>query len=584
MPPDVAQSSILHQSDLPSRSTNRPHSFTLLFWSIILLLAVSPIVVVEAFLRHTDAQISDDPYLNFGQVDSFFVRKEIHGKPHYQVANREVYRERNIIFPVQKQLKTFRVFCLGGSASAGWPHPAEEIYSAYLQSALQRQYPEHTIEVINVSAHAYAAYRVRLIFQEIIRFEPDLIVIYSGNNEFIEKRVYSEKPSWHDPLLSTMNHSYLVRRVKGSSLGRRLWPENTLLPEERQHVAYEQWSKIEQLALDLRQNPRQYEKVKEHYEFSIQSMARAARERNVPVILVTVPVNLRDWRPNVSYQPVKGETLGAWEQQYRAGRRLLLLGNAAGAVQAFSTATHISPLHAESHFMLGLALETVHDYDGALLAYGRARDLDHNPFRAPSDLNRILRQIAGRFDNVSLADAEQAFQAASAPLAPGFDLFLDYVHPTKRGNLLLAQAVYTEIVKRNLIRAETSSADAVQTAMLNNPGIKESYDERRDYAMQGVMVRLFVMMHQYESALEKAHALYQAPGAFAALRSGEDARLVNGVLELFPDIIRHEHAAILGGTDDEPRRLELEARIKSFYRDNFGGYEEFQSFTKARVS
>lgn len=213
----------------------------------------------------------------------------------------------------------------------------------------------------------------------------------------------------------------------------------------------------------------------------------------------------------------------------------------------------------------------------------RERDLDHNPFRAPSDLNRILRQIAGRFDNVSLADAEQAFQAASAPLAPGFDLFLDYVHPTKRGNLLLAQAVYTEIVKRDLIGAGTSGADAVQT-VLNNPGTKGTYDERRDYAMQGVMVQLFVMMHQYESALAKAHALYQAPGAFDALRSGKDARLVNGVLELFPDIIRHEHAAILGSTDDKPRRLELEARIKKFYRDNFGGYEEFQSFTKTRVS
>ena len=82
-----------------------------------------------------------------------------------------------------------------------------------------------------------------------------------------------------------------------------------------------------------------------------------------------------------------------------------------------------------------------------LTAYDRARDLDHNPFRAPSDFNGILRQIAGLYENASLADSDQAFRAASSPFAPGFELFLDYVHPTKQGNLLVAQTVYDEIVK-----------------------------------------------------------------------------------------------------------------------------------------
>ena len=80
-------------------------------------------------------------------------------------------------------------------------------------------------------------------------------------------------------------------------------------------VAYEQWSKIEQLALDLRKDPRQYEKVTEHYTFSIESMVEAAHERHVPVILVTVPVNLRHWHPNVSYQPLQGHALRAQRQK-----------------------------------------------------------------------------------------------------------------------------------------------------------------------------------------------------------------------------------------------------------------------------
>jgi hypothetical protein len=550
---------------------------TVVLWMIVLWISMSPLIAGEVFLRLTDARLADDPYLNFGQVDSFFVTKQINGEPYYQVANREVYRERNTLFPLRKPANAFRIFCLGGSASAGWPHPAEEIYSAYLRNALQRAYPDRAIEVINVSAHAYAAYRVRLIFQEIIQYNPDLIVIYSGNNEFIEKRVYGETSTWFDPVTTMMDRLYLVRRVKGSSLGRRFWPENTLLPEERQHVAYEQWSKIEQLALDLRKKPAQYEKVKEHYRFSIQSMVSTARERRVPVVLVTVPVNLRDWHPNVSYQPLQGDTLLGWAEHYRDGRRSLLDGDAKAAVRAFSAATTLSPLHAESHFMLGLALERSQEFEAAMQAYSRARDLDHNPFRAPSDLNHILRQIAEQYENVSLADADRLFQAASAPFAPGFDFFLDYVHPTKRGNLLVAQAVYDEIITRRLIGAEAADMMAARATWAVQSAQEDVYDERRDYPMQGVMVRLFVMMHQYESALEKARALYQAPGAVDALRNGEDAKLVDGVLEIFPDMIEQERASLFDGADHQSTRLRLQGRLKNFYRDNFGGYAEFRS-------
>lgn len=567
----------------PIRGADRSPGTTLsgsrraLFRVIVALLAVSPLVACEVLLRFSDVRIADDPFLNFGQVDSYFVQKEIDGRRHYQVANREVYRERNTVFPVRKTPGTFRVFCLGGSASAGWPHPQEEIYTRYLQRALQATYPQRPVEVLNVSAHAYAAYRVRLIFEEVIEFEPDLIVIYSGNNEFLEKRVYGEEPAWWEPVSRALNRLHLVRRVKGSSLGRRLWPDNTLLADERQHVAYEQWSKIEQLALELRQNPRQYQQVKNHYTFSIQSMVETAQNRQVPVILVSVPVNLRQWHPNVSHQPLQGPTLQTWERLYRSGEGLLLQGDASSAVRRLQEAAGLAPFHAETHFALGRALERSGAYEAALQSYSRARDLDYNPFRAPSDLNQILRQIAGRYGNVSLADAEQAFLAASAPLAPGFDLFLDYVHPTQRGNLLVAKTVYDEIVARGLLGPPSVGSTTVFSAAW--PAIDGSapYDEQRDYSMQGVMVRLFVMMHQYESAVEKARTLWNEPGALEALRRKEDGKLVEGVLNVFPDVIKQERELALGIPVDAHLRRQLDTRLKAFYRDNFGGYEEFRT-------
>ena len=460
-----------------------------------------------------------------------------------------------------------------------WPHPQEEIYSRYLQDALQETYPQRKIEVINVSAHAFAAYRVRLIFQEVIRYEPDLIIIYSGNNEFVEKRVYGGPPSWLKPVAEAMNRLYLVRRVKGSSLGRRLWPENSLLAEERQHVAYEQWSKIEQIALDLRKEPDQFKQVQEHYRFSISSMVAAARERHVPVVLLTVPVNLRHWRPNVSYQPLQGDALRRWEGFYLDGQRLLHLEKAEKAVLVLQKAAQLASVHANTQFLLGKALETAGRHEAARNAFSQARDLDHNPFRALSGFNGILRQIAGLYDHASLADADRAFHAASAPFAPGFELFLDYVHPTKQGNLLIAQTVYDEILRRGLIGDSPSGGKDMDVAKLIRSQAS-SYDEERDYAMQGVMVRLFVMMHQYDSAVEKARFLDQAPGALQSLRNEKDVKLIREVLAVFPEVIERDRKTVLGKAFDRSEEQRVEIRVKNFYRDNFGRYDEFRKTTK----
>src|SRR6185503_10316672 len=37
---------------------------------------------------------------------------------------------------------------------------------------------------------SYASYRIALLMEELTRYQPDLFVIYSGHNEFLEKRTY----------------------------------------------------------------------------------------------------------------------------------------------------------------------------------------------------------------------------------------------------------------------------------------------------------------------------------------------------------------------------------------------------------
>ena len=94
--------------------TQMPRWKSSLFLAILLLtVLLVPIVLFEIGLRVAGIQISDDPYLQFGRVNSFFSKIIKGHREYYKVSSREVYRERKIVFSAKKARGTFRIFCLG---------------------------------------------------------------------------------------------------------------------------------------------------------------------------------------------------------------------------------------------------------------------------------------------------------------------------------------------------------------------------------------------------------------------------------------------------------------------------------------
>jgi tetratricopeptide (TPR) repeat protein len=553
--------------DRSPRSRAKTFLFATVFWLLLLLV---PLLALETIVRAIGWQAPIDPYIHFGRTVSFFEDVKIDGVDSKQVKARELYREREVSFATRKPPDTFRIFCIGSSASAGWPHPDTEIYSAYLEQALASAYPSLEIEVINVSAHAYAAYRNRLILQEVLQFEPDLLIVYTGNNEFIEPRLYATMARWYEPLETLAKHSTVYRLIRGSSRVAELFPANTFRSDLRGNVAYEQWSKIDKLPLVLRTDPGQFEKVVQHYDFSVTSMVRAAQEKGTQVILLTVPVNLRTWQPNVSVVSVQGEKEKAWRKEYSAGRASLLRGDAELAAAAFARAAAIDSSHAATQYYLGRALETAGRLDEAYGAFERARDLDASPFRATSHLNNVIRRIGGSFGNVTMIDMEAVFRDAVHPHAPGFDLFLDYVHPTKKGNLLIAQKIFDAI-------SASGRLGPAGTPFRHVPATQDDgteYDATKDQDLQRILFMLAMMMHQNETVVALGERIVASPGGIEGL--GEQrAHIVVTALELFREVVKLEQRELLEGEVPQTEKDKLASRLADFFRTTFGNYQEY---------
>jgi tetratricopeptide (TPR) repeat protein len=467
-----------------------------------LALLLSPLLVLvaaELIARIAAPRVGErDPFLELSKASSKFGEVEIDGVRWYQVRHADLYADRNVAFPVEKAPGTVRIFCLGGSANAGWPHGPEQIWSRYLEHALTQSYPDRRVEVVNVGAHAYASYRVRPILEDVVRFDPDLIVLWTGNNEFVERRSYAATARAQRLVRAVTDASRLFELLLGAVIERQ---EKEVLSGEQRNAQDFLFAQLEQMALELRADEAQFQAVVDHYRFTVGAMLDTAMEHGVPTVLLTVPSNLRDWHPNVSRHGVDGELLTEWRSAYRAGLAALLGGDAERAKTELRRALELDPEHAETAFQLARALDGAGDREAALGMYRLARDLDMTPFRAVSALNDTLRELAAaRAPDVVLIDAEANLPEGADSGTPGFDLFLDYVHPTRAGNLAIAAMVYGAIAEADLLAAGRPAVDGFSVP-------EDGYVEARDLNLRLHVLYLLYHMHQEEAYRDEADDL-----------------------------------------------------------------------------
>jgi len=155
---------------------------------------------------------------------------------------------------------------------------------------------------------------------------------------------------------------------------------------------------------------------------------------------------------------------------------------------------------------------------------------------------------------------------------PGFDLFLDYVHPTKKGNLVIAYEAANKIINSNLL----SIPPVRQNISLNEIEEinKSEYIEENDNYLQFTRFSLCCMTHQYYSALYFAEILKDIiPQELSENKESEKITLINDAIMTFQQYVEFEQESLAREpTAEEEQNVMNE--IKMFYRKHFP-YEAF---------
>ena len=162
---------------------------SILFRVLAVLAGLLPLIFLEIGLRIFNvgaAAPASDPLSGFNRNFPLFER---HSSVYRTAQVREPFfcpQE----FAAEKPRNGFRIFCFGGSTVHGHPYQSDTAFPKWLEIELAATDPTKSYQAINCGGVSYASYRLAPIVREVLNYQPDLIVVATGENEFLEDRTY----------------------------------------------------------------------------------------------------------------------------------------------------------------------------------------------------------------------------------------------------------------------------------------------------------------------------------------------------------------------------------------------------------
>jgi hypothetical protein len=200
-------------NDPPPESPNAPPTLRL---GQRLALALVPLALLlgstELLLTLFDLAPGDNAYFSRGFDDS---ARYLVPDPDVQGGwVTRIYDGLNPELEVPPKGARRRVLLLGGSNT-------RRLAEAYLQQRLSDLSPEQHPgwEVFNLGREGYGSERVAILLEQALVLEPDVVVVYSGHNEFIERRFADELDSsmsfWEREIAFGLSNLRSFRLLKG---------------------------------------------------------------------------------------------------------------------------------------------------------------------------------------------------------------------------------------------------------------------------------------------------------------------------------------------------------------------------------
>jgi tetratricopeptide (TPR) repeat protein len=421
------------------------------------VVGILPFVLLEVSLRGLDIGNpagDTDPLSGFNSNQKVFELDESAGLYERVRTLGEFFGPQE--FSAEKPANEFRVFCLGGSTVRGRPYQTETAFPHWIQIELAARDSTRTYEIINCGGVSYASYRLVPVLREVLQYKPDMIVLATGHNEFLEDRTYQSLKSrsafrfWIEDRFNSLHTVKFAKDLiasNSSPSGKKTnYRENTELSEK----VVPRLDSESGYASYHRDDPWQ-QQVLEQYDDSLRTMVDLCGAADVPFILVNLGSNLRDCPPFKSeHKPdLSPEAESEWQTWFDRAS-ITEVNDLHQALQQYQQAESIDSEFALLSYRIARCLDRLDRQDEAKEYFVRAKDLDICPLRMLEKSHTVLKSVAEE-TSTPLVDVRSLLEALSSHGIPGYQWYLDHLHPTIGGHQQIASAIIQQMQQSGLV-------------------------------------------------------------------------------------------------------------------------------------
>lgn len=414
-----------------------------LIFSLIPTLGILLLLVAAEYILRATGPAMDEGLVTEVQFDGITWYQTNRSSLHrYFPANSPLVPEfKTVLFRKEKLPGTFRVFCLGSSSMFGTPYDMNANIPGILRRQLRHRYPTKEWEVINLGASAINSNVVRDIAPELLRFSPDLVLIYMGHNEYYGPdglgASFLEKMA---PVLTPLKYrarqlrlvQLLQERFASGETGPRA-PVNLMQQVSRgQHVS------LHSVESDL---------VMQRFGRNLDAILTTFTKAGIPVIISDLASNLM-FPPFATDTLIAGTPSTAFDAAMRADVAMHRYDDMVRRADDLGTAGADHPL---ALYWKGVALRALGRPAEAVPLLRAACDHDLLKFRAPGAVDSIIHVTAERC-GVPCISADTLLQRASVDGIAGDSLFWEHLHPTPAGYYTIASGFLDAIIRSGVVR------------------------------------------------------------------------------------------------------------------------------------
>jgi hypothetical protein len=313
----------------------------------------------------------------------------------------------------KKTNQTIRIFTYGGSSTAGSPFGSWGSFSRFLEDQLKKiARPDVRIEIMNFGVGGFGSTRVARLVERTMEYSPDLVIVYSGHNEYCDNVPLLIAENTDDQNINKIRKfletNSMVYRILQLSLGKAKMPKEPFR------------SPVCKMRTLTENQKKQYA---ENYESNIKRIIEFANRAGATVVLMSQFSNMV--MPPFVEDAVKNKSNDAY-----------------------------------TNFQLGLTELREGENDKAYAHLISAIDNDDGPQRFRSDYKQILIKSSRENKNVYFVDtADFVMKYAENKIIDG-RFVIDIVHPNLTANKLISESLMKEFFNVYLWKSDYLNYEA----------------------------------------------------------------------------------------------------------------------------